>query len=180
MQMMMPTSWSYYDNVMPQPPMDYYNDYNEYWNGNIFPDCCTYQCSIECYPRIDPDPPTTTVKSCSYSVPGWNIINGKRVYLGDREDHLTWFAAEAKAIEVGGHLLEIRSPSDNLIFAQIRTCKADFLVILVFLASQNVVSTLLELVNNQEFHNHLKLKIEIEIYFQIKLHCYINVIQQYH
>lgn len=114
-----PQQWPYYEDplrpaVAPQEP-----NYYDYWNGNIFPDCCVIQCSIECYPRVDPIP----IETCSFRIPGWNDVLGKRVYLGSKETDLTWFAAEAKAIEAGGHLLEIRSSSDNLILGKIKPCK---------------------------------------------------------
>ena len=54
---------------------------------------------------------------------GWSIINDKRIYLGSSEAQLSWFAAEAKAIEVGGHLLEIYSNEHNLFLDSIRQCK---------------------------------------------------------
>ena len=49
----------YYDDWT--PPMDYYqpcgNNINppqqpdqDYWPGQIFPDCCTYECAPECFP----------------------------------------------------------------------------------------------------------------------------------
>ena len=53
----------YYDDWT--PPMDYYqpcgNNINpaqalpqqpdqDYWPGQIFPDCCTYECTPECFP----------------------------------------------------------------------------------------------------------------------------------
>ena len=45
--------------------------------------------------------------------------------MGSREDQLSWFAAEAKAIEVGGHLLEIHSPEHNRLLDVVRQCKCD-------------------------------------------------------
>ena len=45
--------------------------------------------------------------------------------MGSREDQLSWFAAEAKAIEVGGHLLEIHSPEHNRLLDAVRQCKCD-------------------------------------------------------
>ena len=74
-----------------------------------------------------------TLMSCKYllcipqPIPvlilGWSIINNKRIYLGSSEAQLSWFAAEAKAIEVGGHLLEIYSNEHNLFLDSIRQCK---------------------------------------------------------
>merc|ERR1739847_124763 len=110
--------------INPINPVDPFNPNDpslpnqDYWNGQIFPDCCVYECSVECFPAPEPpEPPkpttTTTeappINKCPYVIPGWSIINDKRIYLGSSEAQLSWFAAEAKAIEVGGHLLEIYS-----------------------------------------------------------------------
>ena len=26
----------------------------DYWTGQIFPDCCVYECSVECFPAPEP------------------------------------------------------------------------------------------------------------------------------
>ena len=51
------------------------------------------------------------------------MIQGREVYLGASEAALSWFSAEAKAIEVGGRLLEIHSTETNRILDVIRQCK---------------------------------------------------------
>jgi len=146
-----PMQWPpcYYDDWT--PPMDYYqpcgNNINpaqappqqpdqDYWPGQIFPDCCTYECAPECFPGPEPEPPkpepqpsTTTeetppINQCPYAIPGWSIINERQIYLGSPSDQLSWFSAEAKAIEVGGHLLEIHSDEHNLLLDAVHHCYA--------------------------------------------------------
>merc|ERR1719323_222673 len=106
---------------------DYYGD-NPYWAGQIYPDCCPYYCTYECFPVTQPPPPptappktTTTMPSgtCGFEIPGWNMILNRHIYLGELENELSWHAADAKSIEVGGHLF---GPVDNDIFEAIKEC----------------------------------------------------------
>ncbi len=56
-------------------------------------------------------------------MPGWSVINGQNTYLGKVENERSWFQADAKALEVNGKLLEIRSPSDNAVLDAIKGCE---------------------------------------------------------
>ena len=42
----------------------------------------------------------------------------------DKKSGISWYEADAKSLEVGGHLLEIISPEDNEIFNLIKDCKS--------------------------------------------------------
>ena len=53
---------------------------------------------------------------CPFQLPGWARINNKDYYLSKRsanQSPLTWFEAEAKAIEVGGLLAKISSAEET-------------------------------------------------------------------
>ena len=66
---------------------------------------------------IEPDEP-----NCAYNIPGWYEIQGRHIYLGNLENDLSKYEAEAKAIEAGGSLFEIRSSEDQLILDTISNC----------------------------------------------------------
>ena len=116
-----------------QPPMTYDpcqsgnagQEPVEYWDGLIFPDCCVVQCAMECYPTVITEQPPRPISTCPYHVPGWNVIRGYPIYLGSYESALSWFAAEAKAIEVGGRLLEFDTDHQHLdgILDDVQPCK---------------------------------------------------------
>ena len=57
---------------------------------------------------------------CGFEIPGWNMILDRHIYLGELENELSWHAADAKSIEVGGHLF---GPVDNDIFEAIKECE---------------------------------------------------------
>ena len=48
------------------------------------------------------------------------MILNRHIYLGELENELSWHAADAKSIEVGGHLF---GPVDNDIFEAIKECE---------------------------------------------------------
>ena len=59
-------------------------------------------------------------------MPGWNDIEGYEIYLGEiyaRNTTLSWFEADAKAVEVGGYLAEITSEKETKIFQRVQECK---------------------------------------------------------
>ena len=105
----------------------YYQDYYDYCPYQIFPDCCDYNCAPECYPShfptAKPPVPPPIEDKCTFSIPGWFEIQGRHIYLGQMEAQLSRFEAEAKAVEVGGNLLEIRSNNDKRILDAISNCK---------------------------------------------------------
>ena len=98
-------------------------------SGEAYPDYCPYECTIECDSddpiTVPPDPVTVPpVKpKCPYHVPGWNNIGNRHIYLGQVENGLSWYASDAKSLEVGGDLLKVKSVEDNQLFKAIKDCK---------------------------------------------------------
>ena len=73
-----------------------------------------------------PSTPDTTTMKPKCKVPGWNDIEGHEIYLGEiytRNTTLSWFEADAKAVEVGGYLAEITSEKETKIFQKVQECK---------------------------------------------------------
>ena len=69
-----------------------------------------------------PSTPDTTTMKPKCKVPGWNDIEGHEIYLGEiyaRNTTLSWFEADAKAVEVGGYLAEITSEKETKIFQKV-------------------------------------------------------------
>ena len=62
------------------------------------------------------------VPQCPYNIPGWYEIHGRHIYLGIIENNLSKYEAEAKAIEIGGSLLELRSNQDEIILGTLTHC----------------------------------------------------------
>jgi hypothetical protein len=94
---------------------------NPTWDGNVYPDCCVDNCLPECPPPY-PDPVVPVNPACPWPVPGWAHIDGHEIYLGVSNNGLSWFEADAKALEAGGQLFEINSSEENLIVSQISSC----------------------------------------------------------
>jgi len=81
------------------------------------------------WPTIPPSPPTdeptTTTPKPKCHVPGWHFINGKEIYLSEiyRNDKtLSWYEADSKAGNIGGHLAEITSEEETDLFNQVKEC----------------------------------------------------------
>ena len=93
-----------------------------------YPDYCPYECTIEC----SDDPPVTEPPEkppkCPYHLPGWNHIENRHIYLGQVENGLSWYASDAKSLEVGGNLLKVKSVEDNQLFKAIKDCKSIHIV----------------------------------------------------
>lgn len=89
-----------------------------------WPACCVYQCSIECPPYDDPQPPEPDPSDgdCPWRVPGWAVLAGRHIYLGEIATDISWFEADAKAKEQSAHLAEIRSQEETEIFQQVKNC----------------------------------------------------------
>ena len=96
-------------------------------SGDAYPDYCPYECTIEC-DSDDPVPVPVTVPpekpKCPYHLPGWNHIENRHIYLGQVESGLSWYASDAKSLEVGGDLLKVKSVEDNELFKAIKDCKS--------------------------------------------------------
>ena len=64
-------------------------------------------------------------KGCKYVVPGWSKVNGWEFYLSkSTQDTLSWYEAEAKAIELGGRLSEITSDLKISTIDELADCKS--------------------------------------------------------
>ena len=115
---------AYYNNYNYQWPCYYDYDYYNNCPYQIFPDCCEYNCAPQCYPdypEIQTENPPIE-NDCEFTIPGWFEIGGRHIFLGQIEPQLSRFEAEAKAIEAGGKLFEIRSSADNQILDVISKC----------------------------------------------------------
>jgi hypothetical protein len=62
------------------------------------------------------------VSRCRFRIPGWARISGRDYFLSELEK-MTWFEAEAKALENDAYLAEIESEEENKIFEEIKDCK---------------------------------------------------------
>ena len=99
-------------------------------SGDAYPDYCPYECTIECDSddpvTAPPDPVTAPPEKpkCPYHLPGWNHIENRHIYLGQVESGLSWYASDAKSLEVGGDLLKVKSVEDNQLFKEIKDCKS--------------------------------------------------------
>ena len=65
------------------------------------------------------------VSRCRFRIPGWARISGRDYFLSELEK-MTWFEAEAKALENDAYLAEIESEEENKIFEEIKDCNNYF------------------------------------------------------
>ena len=57
------------------------------------------------------------------SVPGWNLIDNRYIYLSKIYSELNRYGAKMHSYDDGARLLEIKSSDDNKILEVIKNCK---------------------------------------------------------
>ena len=68
---------------------------------------------------------TDDVDECHWKLPGWATIGGKKFYLSTANAGLTWYEAEAKALELGGRLFKMVSEEDEKVLSEVKKCEVN-------------------------------------------------------